>query len=148
MNLRKVLTPASVSVRLSGSSKQEIIDSLISLAMKSGKVKDREEALACVLEREEKMSTGMKSGIGIPHGKSSCVDGLVACVAVSENPVDFDALDKKPCRIFVMTISNKYKTGPHLEFLAEVTRLLNDEEFRQQLLTARTDRELYEIICG
>ncbi len=121
MDLMTVLKPELVALHLSGENKDQIIDELVNVAMKSGKVRDKAEAKASVLEREGRMSTGMKHGIAIPHGKTQAVSELVACVGVSDREVDFEALDRKGCRIFIMTLSPPDKTGPHLQFLAEVS---------------------------
>ncbi len=141
-----VLSSELIALHLTGRTKDEIIDELIDIAMKSGKVKDREQAKASVLERETRMSTGMKHGIAIPHGKTSAVSELVACVGVSDNEVDFDALDRKGCRIFIMTLSPPEKTGPHLQFLAEVSMLFRSEEKRQAILKASTAQEVLRIL--
>ena len=141
-----VLSSELIALHLAGTTKDEIIDELIDIAMKSGKVKDREQAKASVLERETRMSTGMKHGIAIPHGKTSAVSELVACVGVSDNEVDFDALDRKGCKIFIMTLSPPEKTGPHLQFLAEVSMLFRSEEKRQAILKASTAQEVLRIL--
>jgi mannitol/fructose-specific phosphotransferase system IIA component (Ntr-type) len=80
MNLKTVLTPDTVNLHLKGTTKEAIIDELLDILVKAGKVKDKQAALACVLDRERKMSTGMKHGIAIPHGKTipsttSCLHG-------------------------------------------------------------------------
>jgi len=141
-----VLSSELIALHLAGTTKDEIIDELIDIAMKSGKVKDREQAKASVLERETRMSTGMKHGIAIPHGKTSAVSELVACVGVSDKEVDFDALDRKGCKIFIMTLSPPEKTGPHLQFLAEVSMLFRSEEKRQAILKASTAQEVLRIL--
>ncbi len=141
-----VLSSELIALHLTGTTKDEIIDELIDIAMKSGKVKDREQAKASVLERETRMSTGMKHGIAIPHGKTSAVSELVACVGVSDKEVDFDALDRKGCKIFIMTLSPPEKTGPHLQFLAEVSMLFRSEEKRQAILKASTAQEVLRIL--
>ena len=141
-----VLNTDMIALHLSGVTKDEIIDELIDVAMKSGKVKDREAAKASVLERETRMSTGMKHGIAIPHGKTSAVSELVACVGVSEKEVDFEALDHKGCKIFIMTLSPPEKTGPHLQFLAEVSMLFRSEEKRQAILASSTAQEVLDIL--
>ncbi|MFP4484329.1 MAG: PTS sugar transporter subunit IIA [Spirochaetota bacterium] len=146
MNLKKVLTPATVSVELSGSNKREIIESLIDLAMHSGRVKDREQALQSVLERERKMTTGMEHGIAIPHGKTNAVDDLVVAVGISTEPVDFAAMDGQPCRIFIMTLSPVNRKGPHIQFLAEITRILKEESRREKLLSATSPQEAVNTI--
>ena len=146
MDLMTVLSSELIALHLTGTTKDEIIDELIDIAMKSGKVKDREQAKASVLERETRMSTGMKHGIAIPHGKTSAVSELVACVGVSDKEVDFDALDRKGCKIFIMTLSPPEKTGPHLQFLAEVSMLFRSEEKRQAILKASTPQEVLRIL--
>jgi PTS system nitrogen regulatory IIA component len=148
MNLKKVLSPKTVTTQLKGSNKEEIINSLIDLAMSTGKVHDRKVALDSVLTREKKMSTGMKHGIGIPHGKTEAVDELVACLGISEEEVDFEALDGKPCRIFVMTLSPVNKSGPHIQFLAQISQLLNSEELRKKLLKTKNEEEILDLLAG
>lgn len=135
-----------VSLHLKGATKDEIISELVDIVMATGKVGDREAAIASVMERERRMSTGMKHGIAIPHGKTSTVKDLVACIGVSDKEVDFDALDHLGCRIFIMTLSPPEKTGPHLQFLAEVSLLFRSEEKRQAILAAETREEILRAL--
>lgn len=144
--LRTVLVPETVNLHLKGKSKEEIIDEMLDVLVKAGKVNDKTAARNCVLERENKMSTGMKHGIAIPHGKTDTVSDLVACIGVSDNPVDFDSLDQEPCRIFIMTLSPINKTGPHLQFLAEVSLLFKSEDKRQQILATQSPEEVIKIL--
>ena len=141
-----VLNPSLVALGMQGGTKEEIIDGLLDAAMRSGKVADRQKAKAAILERERRMSTGMKHGIAIPHGKTDAVSELVACVGVSDNEVDFEALDHKGCRIYIMTLSPPEKTGPHLQFLAEVSTLFRSEEKRQAILAASSPEEILDIL--
>ena len=145
MNLRTVLTTDTVNLHLKGTTKEQIIDEMLDILVNAGKVKDKETAKACVLDREHKMSTGMKHGIAIPHGKTDTVDDLVACIGISDNPVDFDSLDQEPCRIFIMTLSPVNKTGPHLQFLAEVSLLFKSAEKRQEILKTVDKAEVIRI---
>ena len=146
MNLKTVLTPETVNLHLKGTSKEEIIDELLDMLVQAGKVKDKAVARACVLDRERKMSTGMKHGIAIPHGKTDSVSDLVACIGISDHPVDFDSLDQEPCRIFIMTLSPIDKTGPHLQFLAEVSLLFKSAEKRQEILNTTDKSEVIRVL--
>lgn len=148
MDLMTILDSSLIALNLKGTTKDEIIDELVDVAMRSGKVKDKERAKASILERERRMSTGMKHGIAIPHGKTDAVTELVACVGVSEKDVDFDALDRKGCKIFIMTLSPPEKTGPHLQFLAEVSMLFRSEEKRQAILAAKTPEAILEVLTN
>ena len=88
------------------------------------------------LERESKMSTGIQQGIAIPHGKTDAVDELLACVGIVKDGVDFEALDGISSKIFIMTLSPLTRTGPHVQFLAEISRVLTNEEMRIKLINA------------
>jgi fructose-specific phosphotransferase system IIA component len=136
MSLLKYLTSQTVTADLKGADKQEIIEALLDMLMRTGKIKDRAAALESILARENKLSTGMENGIAIPHGKTEAVEELVAAVGITRAPVDFEALDGKPCRIFIMTISPSRKTGPHIQFLSEISQLLRSEQKRRVLLDA------------
>lgn len=146
MNLKNVLSKDFVAIDLQAKDKLAVIDALLELLDRSGKIKDFAKAKSAVLERERKMSTGMKHGIAIPHGKCDAVDELIACIGISRSPVDFDSLDGEPCRIFIMTISPAEKTGPHLKFLAEVSSLFKSAEKREALLAAKTREEIVRIL--
>ena len=147
MNLKTVITTDTIDLHLKGSTKKEIINELLDILVRTGKITDREAALAAVMEREDKMSTGMKHGIAIPHGKSASIPDLVACIGISEKPVEFDSLDHEPCRIFIMTLSPVEKTGPHLQFLAEVSLLFKSSEKRKEILNAKTPEEIQKILA-
>jgi len=148
MNLKKILSEKVLSRDLPGTGKREIIENLIDLLVSAGDITDREAVLRCVLERESKMSTGIQEGIAIPHGKTDAVDRLHACVALKKAGVDFEALDGKPSNIFILTVSPRNKTGPHVQFLAEISRLLNDREKRERLLKAETEAEMLKILTA
>ena len=147
MNLKTVLTKETISLHLKGTNKEEIINELLDILVKAKKIEDREAAFTTIMEREQKMSTGMKHGIAIPHGKSPAIHDLVACIGVSDNPVDFDALDREACRIFIMTLSPVEKTGPHLQFLAEISLLFKSAEKRQEILRSSSPDEILKILA-
>jgi len=146
MSLKQILGRDVVAVGMVGRTKEAIIGELLDMLVKAGKVQDRQAALSAVMERERKMSTGMKHGIAIPHGKTPIVKELVACIGLSKEPVDFDSLDREPSRIFIMTLSPPDKTGPHLQFLAEISLLFKSPDKRQNLLKAATPEEVLSIL--
>jgi PTS system nitrogen regulatory IIA component len=134
-------------LHLKGTSKQEIINELLDILVAAKKIQDRQAAYAAVMEREMKMSTGMKHGIAIPHGKSATISDLVACIGISDEPVDFDSLDHEPGRIFIMTLSPMEKTGPHLQFLAEISLLFKSSEKRAEILKAANSEDILKILA-
>jgi len=147
MNLKTVLTKETINLHLKGKTKEEIIGELLDILVATGKIQDKAAAFAAVMDRENKMSTGMKHGIAIPHGKSTTIKDLIACIGISDNAVDFDSLDHEPCRIFIMTLSPLEKTGPHLQFLAEISLLFKSSEKRAEILKAQTTDDILKILA-
>lgn len=148
MNLKKALSKETICLTLKGTDKNSVIEEMVDLLVTSGKIRDRKAALKAILERERKMSTGMQNGIAIPHGKSDAVEGLVAALGISKEGIEFDSLDGKPAHLFVATLSPVNRTGPHIQFLAEISRLLNNKEARDRVLNAGSEEEVLQIITG
>jgi PTS system nitrogen regulatory IIA component len=146
MNLKSILTKETICLNLKGTTKEAIINELLDILVAAKKIDDRASAFSAIMDRELKMSTGMKHGIAIPHGKSPTIHDLVACIGVSDAAVEFDALDHEPCRIFIMTLSPLEKTGPHLQFLAEISLLFKSAEKRQEILNASSAEEVLRIL--
>jgi len=148
MNLKKLLSEDTIIFSLKGTTKEAIIGEMIDLLVARGRIKDRDEALRVVLEREMKMSTGMQHGIAIPHGKTDSVDKLVTAIGLKKEGVDFGSMDGKPSTIFIMTISSVSRTGPHIQFLSEISQVLNDPEKRERILQSRNSAEVFEILTS
>ena len=148
INLKKTLSLDTIWVDLKANTKQGIIEEMVDRLMAAGKLKDRDAVLKAVFEREEKMSTGMQNGVAIPHGKTDSVDQLVAAVGLQKEGVEFDSMDGAPCSIFIMTVSPAKRSGPHMQFLAEVSRILCQSSKRERLLASKTHAEVFEVLTG
>jgi fructose-specific phosphotransferase system IIA component len=144
----KYILPSGVDVDLKGNTKQDIIKEMIGLLVKSGQLRDEDKdaVFGEVMKREEIMSTGMQDGIAIPHAKTDAVKQVVCAAALKKGGVDFKSLDGKPSYIFILILSPKDITGPHIRFMADISQLLLDEERRQRLVSSRTKEELYRAI--
>lgn len=148
MNLKKVLTKDSILPDLKADTKRGVIEEIVGFLSASGKFTGEPAAIQAVLTREEKMSTGMQNGIAIPHGKTDAVNQLIAAVAISHAGVDFDAMDGNPCHIFILTLSPENRVGPHIQFLAEISKMLGRPELREKLLAADTAEEILNLLTA
>jgi len=148
MNLRKLLSEDCIILELKSTVKEDIIREMIDFLVTRGRIKDRDAALKAVLDREQKMSTGMQHGIAIPHGKTDSVDKLVTALALKKEGVDFGSMDGKPSQIFIMTISSVSRTGPHIQFLSEISQVLNDPDKRAALLKCETTSQVIDVLTA
>jgi mannitol/fructose-specific phosphotransferase system IIA component (Ntr-type) len=60
--------------------------------------------------------------------------------------MDFESVDGKPVKIIILLVSPLDKTGPHIQALASISRLLLDEEFKLKLEQASSAEELYDLL--
>ena len=138
MHLSQLLNPQSIDVQLRSKTKREAIAELVALLEKSHGLASGGEILDRVLKREAMMSTGIGNGIAIPHGKARAVDRLVAACAVSRTGVEYDSVDGEPATLFILLVSPEDVGGPHVKVLANISRLLKDENVRESLKRAES----------
>ena len=146
MNLKKVLSPSLMYPNLEASDKETAIRRMVAFLVAANGLPNEEELAAAVLERERRDSTGLEHGIAIPHGKTDAVTELIAGIARVPAGVDFGSRDGVPATILVMTISPQNRSGPHLQFIGEVVRLLRDHDHREAVRRAPDARAMFEAI--
>ena len=129
---------------LAATDKQGVLAELADVVVARGIVAEdrRAEVLAALVDREEKMSTGMQYGVAIPHAKTEVVDRLVTMIALAPSGIPFDSLDGEPAQIFIATLSPPSDANSHIRFLAVVTRQLANRRVRDRVLAATTREEL------
>ncbi|RMF74858.1 MAG: PTS sugar transporter subunit IIA [Planctomycetota bacterium] len=146
MEISKLLTPDRIRVPLNAKTKSEVITQLIDVLDATGGLTDRAAALEAVLKRESERTTGIGYGLAIPHGKSDGCKTLVMAAGKPVEPVDFQSLDGRPVTFVVLLVSPPDQTGPHIQALAKISRLMNLDEFRDAVDRAQTAEELYQAI--
>jgi fructose-specific phosphotransferase system IIA component len=146
MILTQILQPTCVKAPLESKNKEDAIEELINTLADNGCISDRGDALEAVLAREQTRSTGIGSGIAIPHGKCSAAKELVMAIGITQEPIEFDSIDNKPVGIIILLVSPPDQTGPHIQALARISRLMLDEQFKSQLEKAMSPEEVYDLI--
>jgi PTS system nitrogen regulatory IIA component len=140
------LDPEAVVVDLAATTKKAVLEDLVSLLAKSGKIKDAKATVDILLEREKLGSTGIGQGIAIPHAKTDQTEHVTAAFGLSRRGVQFDALDGEPVYIFFLLVAPPNAAGLHLKALARISRLLKDKFFRQSLRDVKDAAEVLKII--
>jgi fructose-specific phosphotransferase system IIA component len=146
MTLTQILQPACIKVPLESTSKEAAIKELVALLGRNGLVQDEQSVNDAVFAREKTRSTGIGSGIAIPHGKSKAVKELVMALGIARDPIDFESIDNKPVSIIILLVSPLDQTGPHIQALARISRLLLHESFKKGLEEAPSAEAAYKLI--
>jgi fructose-specific phosphotransferase system IIA component len=146
MRLSDILKTQHIKVPLLAKNKKDAITELVQVLADAKEVKDSQVLLNSVLEREATRTTGIGNGLAIPHGKCMGVDHLVVAIGKPEPPIDFESIDKRPVNLIVLLASPPDQTGPHIQALAHVSRLLSNDLFRHKLMTAPSAHEAMKLI--
>ena len=148
MKLTKILEQGCLKVPLESKDKEAVIAELVDVLDDNGLLNDRGGALEAVMTREKTRSTGIGSGIAIPHGKCKAVKKLVMAIGIAKEPIDFESIDNKPVNIVLLLVSPVDQTGPHIQALAKISRLMLDEQFKVGLEGASSSEEAYNLISA
>ncbi len=146
MKITDLLSEKSIELNVKAKDKNDIINKMTELMLKTGRITDLNEYKELVIKREEEGSTGVGEGIAIPHGKGNCVTepGLVAMV-VPEG-VEYNALDGKPVNLLFMIAAPDTNSNVHLDVLSRLSTMLMDTDFKNKLISAKSKKEFLEII--
>lgn len=146
MRITDLLSKDGVELNVTAKDKNDIIDQMTNLMLKTGRITDLNAYKELVLKREEEGSTGVGEGIAIPHGKGDCVTepGLVAMVV--PDGVEYDALDGKPVNLLFMIAAPNTSDNVHLDVLSRLSTMLMDTEFKNKLISAKSKEEFLNII--
>ena len=146
MLLGELLTPGAVRVPLHGASKDELLAELVHALAGAGAVADVDAVLDAVRQREEVLSTGVGSGVAIPHARSGEVPSLAVAAGVTPAPVDFDALDGQPVRLLFLLVGPDAEAGLHVKALSRISRMVRRDEFRERLVQASSPEEFMAVV--
>lgn len=146
MRITDLLDKRSISLTGAPANKQEALDQMVDLMIKSGKINDHEAYRREVYRREEESTTGIGEGIAIPHGKGEFVTAPGLAAMVVKNGVDFDSLDGEPVHLIFLIAAPNTEDNVHLDVLSKLSMLLMDENFAGNLKKADSVEEFLRIV--
>ncbi|MDR3276283.1 MAG: PTS sugar transporter subunit IIA [Treponema sp.] len=138
MDLCEVFKPEFIKVNLEAEDKEEAFEELADHFCRASGLNIREEVLQAVRDREAKMSTGIRQGIAIPHGRTNAVDRISGILGVSRRGVDYDALDGKPVYLLFLILAPERDTEKHLQLLKRLAELLDNPQFYTDMAAQTT----------
>ena len=144
--MSEIIEENSIIPDLKARDKNGVLEELAEVISNHEPSINKAELVKVLVERERLGSTGIGDGVAIPHGKTDAVTELLACVGIVKEGVDFKSLDGVPGKIFIMTLSPSTRSGPHVQFLADISRVLTSEGMRDKLINAETKDELLSLI--
>ena len=144
--MEKALHKDSIIMDLKATTKDGVIREMLDCLAKNTKsIINKEQCCNDLLERENIITTCMQNGIAMPHARTEGAGEICAAIGISQKGYDFDSMDGKPTKIFVLCVSSKDSSGPHIEFIAAAASLLSKNADVEALLKSRKPEEVYEF---
>lgn len=150
MNLASLLTVKQIVSEMQATERWpaivELVEHLETQELLSGE--DREAILEALHKREEQTSTGIGSGVAIPHAFSDKLDQVIAVFGRSREGIDFEAIDNAPVRFIVLFMVPEDQYHAHLRTLAAIAKTLTNGQIRERLTEAKDAQEILDILSA
>lgn len=148
MELSTLLTPHQVVLNMKSEEHLQAIDELARRLVFLEMIDQEQFKIveAGLFAREDQVSTGIGSGVAIPHVLTPAVDQVMAIFGRSEKGIDFEAHDNAPVRFVILLVVPEAESHLHLQTLAATAKLFSSCDMRQSLEEAETAGELIQVL--
>jgi len=146
MFLYEAFPPELIKIGLEAVDKEEVFEEMVDLFCQVRRDAARDEILTALREREDKMSTGVHTGIAIPHGKCHSLDSVHGILGISKIGIDYESLDDQPVYLVFMLLAPMIDSEDHLRLLKRLASLFDNPQFYSDLLVQRVPWEANRII--
>lgn len=147
MILGQVFNEKAIKLNLESEEKDEVLEEMVELLVSVYPSLNRDEILESVISRESKMSTGIKTAIAVPHGKTDAIEGVVGAIGISRTGIDYDSLDGKPVHLVFMMLSSKGDCEYHLRVLRHLSQVMDSKSFYEDIINQTTAQGVYATLC-
>ncbi|HFI0425422.1 TPA: fructose-specific PTS transporter subunit EIIC [Streptococcus suis] len=145
MKIQDVLRKDVMLLDLQATSKEAVIDEMITSLVDKGYVTDFEVFKTGIMNREAQTTTGLGDGIAMPHAKNAAVKEATVLFAKSNKGVDYASLDGQPTDLFFMIAAPEGANDTHLAALAELSKYLMKAGFADRLRAATNPDEVIAV---
>ncbi|HEL2599067.1 TPA: PTS sugar transporter subunit IIA [Streptococcus suis] len=145
MKIQDVLRKDVMLLDLQATSKEAVIDEMITSLVEKGYVTDFEVFKTGIMNREAQTTTGLGDGIAMPHAKNAAVKEATVLFAKSNKGVDYASLDGQPTDLFFMIAAPEGANDTHLAALAELSKYLMKLGFADRLRAVTNPEEVIAV---
>jgi fructose PTS system EIIA component len=147
--MQELLNKDLIQYQTNLSTKEEVFETIASLAVEQGIATDKNAVVKGLVRREEESTTGFFDGFAIPHTKVNEIKQAGIIILVNQTGIEWNSMDGNPAKFFISLLIPEAEGGStHLQALAAISRMLMHEEVRQALLEAKGTDEIYEKLMS
>lgn len=149
MRLGDFVLEESIVGELRANSKQDALVELVQSLVDAGTLDPaaKDSVIEALMRREEIGSTGIGHAVAIPHAKHPAVRRLLGAYGHSSKGINYSSLDGQPVKSIFLILWPEGVIGPHLEAIAQVSRVLKTTAFLERLKAASDKREIVSLFA-
>ncbi|KAB2908877.1 MAG: PTS sugar transporter subunit IIA [Ignavibacteriales bacterium] len=145
MKLSDLLKTELIIPELTGTTKEEVINEMVDLFDDDPRVDDIQKVRTAVFEREKIISTGIGKNFALPHGKTDSISEILCAFGKSSRPIEYNSHDGQPVHLVFLLVGKENLVSLHIKLLSRISRMMTKDEFRRNLMEAKTAAEILEI---
>lgn len=128
--------------------KQQVLERLVALIEKSGKVSNTSKLNTDLWNREKKANTAVGHGVAIPHVRTMQAKDFTMAVGVSHDGLPWGAPDGEPVKIFLAMVAPPYEDKIYLQVYQRIGRLFELEHAAEAILGAESPGEIIRYLAS
>jgi PTS system nitrogen regulatory IIA component len=146
--LDQVLSVENTFIEDFGASKKKVLQTLAERLSKTLSDVSDLELFDQLIARERLGSTGIGSGVAVPHCRLSGLEKPTAALIKLPSGIDFEAIDKAPVDLVFALIVPVDATDEHLQLLASVVERVHKPDTLSAIRQSKDPSELYSLFIG
>lgn len=147
VNFRGLVSGMLVLPALGDRNKEEALQRLCREASEKAGI-DEQQLLDSVMVRERAMSTAVEEGVAFPHARMVGIKRPLLVYALSENGIEWNSPDGKPCRIIFMIITPIGEDDLQVQILGALARVMMEPQNREELLIEHDPNRIRDILSS
>ncbi len=147
MKLSDIISPDAVAIASGVNSKKRALEDLSTLLAQQCEDTTARDIFGALINREKLGSTGLGSGVGIPHGRLGSATKAVGAILKLPSSIDFESVDREGVDLLFGLVVPKEATTEHLQILAGIADVCHNSELVDALRASTTAEELYALIA-
>lgn len=142
-----LITKELIVLDLDLSTKEEVIKEMARVIEGQGRLYDYNNYVNQVFAREKNFPTAIGFEVAIPHGKTDSVKNASLAFARLKNEIQWSD-EEKVKYVFLIAVPETEAGDTHLKILAQISRNIMREEFREKLKSSLGIDELLDVLTA
>ncbi len=147
VKLSQIIPRKAILLNVKAANKKGVIQELVTALKKAspGESLSVKQLVDAVMKREKVGSTGVGSGIAIPHAKHDSIEGIIGAFGRVPGGLDFDSVDGAPVELVFLLLASPKKNDAYLKLLRGTMGAIKQPHFCNFLRKAKTAKDIVEI---